>query len=151
MYGLRNWVEQSYKQMKDELGWADFMVRNDRAIRRHWEFVCCAFCFCWWHEVVQRRMAEQPAALPALSGSVPSTLASVSAQPLAARKKINDAKEPTGPCWPQALRAVRAWLTPAYWLTRCWNAFANTPPPPELAMLIEALMAGDGVNYYLRI
>ncbi|CAM3887264.1 hypothetical protein [Polaromonas hydrogenivorans] len=22
LYGLRNWVEQSYKQMKDELGWA---------------------------------------------------------------------------------------------------------------------------------
>jgi SRSO17 transposase len=37
LYGLRNWVEQSYKQMKDELGWADFMVRKDHAIRRHWE------------------------------------------------------------------------------------------------------------------
>lgn len=49
LYGLRNWVEQSYKQMKDELGWADFMVRKDGAIRRHWELVCCAFVFCWWH------------------------------------------------------------------------------------------------------
>ena len=47
LYGLRNWVEQSYKQMKDEVGWADFMVRKDHAIRRHWEFVCCAFVFCW--------------------------------------------------------------------------------------------------------
>src|SRR4029450_1932645 len=34
-YGLRNWVEQGYKQVKDELGWADFQVRSDRAIRRH--------------------------------------------------------------------------------------------------------------------
>jgi hypothetical protein len=25
--GLRNWVEQGNKQVKDELGWADFMVR----------------------------------------------------------------------------------------------------------------------------
>jgi hypothetical protein len=24
-----------YKQVKQELGWADFMVRSDRAIRRH--------------------------------------------------------------------------------------------------------------------
>ena len=24
--GLRNWVEQSYKQMSNELGYADFMV-----------------------------------------------------------------------------------------------------------------------------
>jgi hypothetical protein len=48
LYGLRNWVEQSYKQAKQELGWADFQVRGDEAIRRHWELVCCAFCFCWW-------------------------------------------------------------------------------------------------------
>lgn len=47
LYGLRNWVEQSYKQVKGELGWADFMVRADTAIRRHWHLVCCAFSFCW--------------------------------------------------------------------------------------------------------
>src|SRR6266536_2474304 len=45
LYGLRNWVEQGYKQVKDELGWADFQVRADRAIRRHWTLVCCAFSF----------------------------------------------------------------------------------------------------------
>jgi hypothetical protein len=48
LYGLRNWVEQSYKQAKHQLGWADFQVRQDVAIRRHWELVCCAFAFCWW-------------------------------------------------------------------------------------------------------
>lgn len=47
LYGLRNWVEQSYKQQKVELGWADFMVRRDQAIRRHWQLVVCAFTFCW--------------------------------------------------------------------------------------------------------
>jgi hypothetical protein len=47
LYSLRNWVEQGYKQVKHELGWADFQVRSDRAIRRHWQLVCCAFCFCW--------------------------------------------------------------------------------------------------------
>jgi DDE superfamily endonuclease len=47
LYGLRNWVEQGYKQVKGELGWADFQVRGDRAIRRHWTLVCCAFSFCW--------------------------------------------------------------------------------------------------------
>src|SRR5215207_4476463 len=47
LYGLRNWVEQGYKQVKQELGWADFMVRSDRAIRRHWQLVHCAFSFCW--------------------------------------------------------------------------------------------------------
>jgi len=47
LYGLRNWVEQGYKQVKGELGWADFQVRSDRAVRRHWQLVCCAFSFCW--------------------------------------------------------------------------------------------------------
>jgi len=58
MYGLRNWVEQSYKQMKDELGWADFMVRSDRAIRRHWTLVCCAFAFCWWIDALQAHTGD---------------------------------------------------------------------------------------------
>jgi len=48
LYGLRVWVEQSYQQVKQHLGWAQYQVRSDRAIRRHWELVCCAFCFCWW-------------------------------------------------------------------------------------------------------
>jgi hypothetical protein len=47
LYSLRNWVEQSYKQVKYKLGWADFQVRGDRAIRRHWTLVACAFSFCW--------------------------------------------------------------------------------------------------------
>jgi hypothetical protein len=37
------------------VGWADFQVRSDRAIRRHWALVCCAFSFCW-----QALLAEQP-------------------------------------------------------------------------------------------
>jgi hypothetical protein len=47
IYAIRNWIEQSYKQVKDELGWADFQVRSDTAIRRHQALVNCAFCFCW--------------------------------------------------------------------------------------------------------
>jgi SRSO17 transposase len=48
LYGLRMWVEQSYKQVTHSLGWSDYQVRSDQAIRRHWELVCCAFAFCWW-------------------------------------------------------------------------------------------------------
>src|SRR6266568_646393 len=47
LYGIRNWIEQGYKQVKDELGWADFQVRSDVAIRRHQALVNCAFSFCW--------------------------------------------------------------------------------------------------------
>jgi SRSO17 transposase len=48
LYALRNWIEQSYKQVKNSLGWAHYQVRKDIAIRRHWQMVCCAFTFCWW-------------------------------------------------------------------------------------------------------
>ncbi len=47
IYGIRHWIEQGYKQVKDQLGWADFQVRSDTAIRRHQALVNCAFCFCW--------------------------------------------------------------------------------------------------------
>ncbi len=48
LYGLRMWVEQSHKQVKHVLGFSDYQVRSDIAIRRHWQLVCCAFSFCWW-------------------------------------------------------------------------------------------------------
>jgi len=70
-YGLRNWVEQGYKQVKDELGWADFQVRSDRAIRRHWTLVCCAFSFCWHAGQAEVAVAAAPA--PPQARSVPAT------------------------------------------------------------------------------
>jgi hypothetical protein len=48
LYALRSWIEQSYKQVKNALGWAHYQVRKDLSIRRHWQLVCCAFSFCWW-------------------------------------------------------------------------------------------------------
>jgi SRSO17 transposase len=57
LYGLRTWVEQSYKQVKGTLGWRAYQVRTDRAMRRHWALVCCAFSFCWWADS-HDRLAE---------------------------------------------------------------------------------------------
>ena len=68
-YGLRNWVEQGYKQVKGELGWADFQVRADRAIRRHWTLVCCAFSFCWHAGQAASASGEAPAPSGATTGS----------------------------------------------------------------------------------
>ncbi len=71
LYGLRNWVEQSYKQTRGALGWSQYQVRSDIAIRRHWQLVCCAFSFCWYHQsraaastVSATEGAEQPAETP---------------------------------------------------------------------------------------
>jgi len=63
LYGLRMWVEQSYKQVKYALGWSEYQVRSDRAMRRHWQLVCCAFSFCWYHQA-HAAVAEPHAAAP---------------------------------------------------------------------------------------
>jgi hypothetical protein len=59
LFGFRMWVEQSYKQVKHALGWSDYQVRSDLAIRRHWQLVCLAFSFCWW--AYGRLPTEEPA------------------------------------------------------------------------------------------
>jgi SRSO17 transposase len=66
LYGLRMWVEQSYKQVKQALGWSQYQVRQDVAIRRHWQLVCCAFSFCWYHA---SHPAPEVQALPADEGT----------------------------------------------------------------------------------
>src|SRR5439155_14127285 len=45
LYSLRDWIEHYYKPAKHELGWADFQVRTERAIDRHWQLVMLAFTF----------------------------------------------------------------------------------------------------------
>ncbi len=61
LYGLRGWVEQSYKQCKTELRWADAMVHADVALRRHWLLLFCAFPFCWlqWLQSMQDKQGHE--------------------------------------------------------------------------------------------
>jgi SRSO17 transposase len=42
IYRLRDWIEHFYKPVKHELGWADYQVRPERAIVRHWHLVLLA-------------------------------------------------------------------------------------------------------------
>jgi hypothetical protein len=39
------WIEHYYKPAKHELGWADFQVRSEQAIVRHWLLIMLAFTF----------------------------------------------------------------------------------------------------------
>ena len=68
LYAWRNWTEQGYKHVKGELGWADFQVRGDTAIRRHWLLVCAAFSFCWWQAAREGHLAGPR---PVRTGSKP--------------------------------------------------------------------------------
>jgi SRSO17 transposase len=45
LYRLRDWSEHYYKPVKHELGWADYQLRPERAIVRHWQLVLLAYTF----------------------------------------------------------------------------------------------------------
>lgn len=42
-YGLRTWIEYGYKQIKNELGWADYRLTDYHDIERWWELVFSAY------------------------------------------------------------------------------------------------------------
>ena len=134
IYGIRHWIEQGYKQVKDELGWADFQVRSDIAIRRHQVLVTCAFSFCWDAWFHDRPAPHEPAA--------------PRPEPTRGERGIR-AAVPPAPSWPQALRTVRAWLSPWITLQRWWTAWSKAPPPPPLQALISSVAAGCGLHLYI--
>jgi hypothetical protein len=43
IYGLRTWIEYGFKQIKNELGWADYRVTDYDHIERWWEIVCSRY------------------------------------------------------------------------------------------------------------
>lgn len=45
LYRLRDWIEHFYKPVKHELGWADYQMRTEQAIVRHWQLVLLAYTF----------------------------------------------------------------------------------------------------------
>jgi SRSO17 transposase len=43
LYSLRNWIEYGFKQIKNELGWADYRLTDYASIERWWEIVMSAY------------------------------------------------------------------------------------------------------------
>jgi hypothetical protein len=116
IYGIRHWIEQGCKQVKDELGWAGFQVRSDVAIRRHQALVNCAFSFCWDARFHSHPAPHQPA------GPRPG--------PSRRERGPRAAVSPPAPSWPRALRAIRAWLSPG---SRCNAGGRHGPQRPATA------------------
>ncbi len=147
LYGLRMWVEQSYKQVKHALGWSQYQVRSDRAMRRHWQLVCCAFSFCWFHA---SHAAVSTAHKPLETSEPPVVPQSgVPAPSAGTGKKISVAQEVRlQVSWPVALRAVRGWLEPWIMLRRYWNGWSQLPPPPALQLLLNWLEGGHTISLY---
>jgi hypothetical protein len=128
------WVEQSYKQVKHVLGWSDYQVRSDTAIRRHWQLVCCTFTFRWW--TYGRLPTDEPAETE--DTTTPAT------------GSVGRGERRPPVSWPEALRAVRRWLEPWIMLWRYWRAFCGMPQPQELGVLLEHVFSGRGLYLYAR-
>lgn len=162
LYGLRNWVEQSYKHVKYELGWADFQVRTDQAIRRHWQLVCCAFSFCWWAflrppEPATRTPLLHPAAPihdAALTSIEQSTVTSgtVPGEKWATAHGADSGREheTAGPLLARRSAPGAELARPWVMLWRYWRAWSSAPPPPALLALLEAVEHGQPLLCYLR-
>ena len=43
LYGMRTWVEYSFRQCKQELGWTDYRFTNFQHIQRWWEIIFCVY------------------------------------------------------------------------------------------------------------
>jgi SRSO17 transposase len=68
LYRLRDWIEHFYKPVKHELGWADYQMRPERAIVRHWQLVLLAFTF----SLLMGAPPASASTAPSLAPSVPS-------------------------------------------------------------------------------
>jgi len=93
LYSLRSWIEQSYKQVKNSLGWAQYQVRKDLAIRRHWQLVCCAFTFCWWTNA-DFLEGEAPPGVILKGEETATTSTTTTPPPMEERGKKEDHEEP---------------------------------------------------------
>jgi SRSO17 transposase len=64
IYRLRDWIEHFYKPVKHELGWADYQVRSEQAIVRHWQLVLLAYTFSLLVGAVPTAARATPAPTP---------------------------------------------------------------------------------------
>lgn len=145
LYRLRMWVEQSYKQVKQTLGWAEYQVRSDVAIRRHWVLVWCAFSFCWWH--LSHGGGEEPDGQAPVGRADRDARAPGEEAGRGGNQRALGKRRPAV-CWPAALRKVRGWLEPWLMLGRYWRAWSRQPPPPELQALLAWVQRGFPLYLY---
>jgi SRSO17 transposase len=134
LYGLRMWIEQSYKQVKHALGWSDYQVRSDLAIRRHWQLMCCAFSFCWW--AFRHLPTEEPT--------------ETEDTPASSSEPVGRGKKEAGRIVAGGAEGGVGWLESYVMLCCYWRAYTDLPPPDELRALLERMFASEGIYLYVH-
>jgi len=147
LYGLRMWVEQSYKQVKHALGWSDYQVRSDTAIRRHWQLVCCAFSLCWWACGEHLEFIGAPPGI-VLLGEEDGQASQAASTTKEGRGEKERASSPADMA--ASAEGVGAWLEPYVMLMRYWRPFTDKDPSEALRALLDWVFSGRGLYLYVR-
>jgi hypothetical protein len=116
LYRLRDWIEQSCKPVKHELGWADYQMRPERAIERHWHLVLLAYTFSLLVGTVPTTPPRPPIRLP---------------RPTTSRRAGGKSAPDAAPrvVWAATLRRVRSWLCPWAQPRRYGQRWSSGAPP----------------------
>jgi hypothetical protein len=134
IYGIRHWNGQSYKQVKDQLGWADFQACSTprSAGLRPWSTARSAFCWTPGSTIIpHRRKRRNCGRHPAVERG-PARRLTAAGTVLAARP----ARYALG-------------FSPWFALQRWWQAWSDRPPPPQLQALMNSVAGGCGLHLYL--
>lgn len=108
-YSLRGWIEYGFKQVKNELGWADFRVTDYISIERWWEIILSAYLLISWHaNNFQEQDKAQPSQVP------------LKARPAMPEK--HHVRWESGTTWKSALNNLRLLIQPfVFWhLIKPW-------------------------------
>ncbi len=126
-YSLRGWIEYGFKQVKNELGWADFRVTDYISIERWWEVVLSAYLLISWHA----NDFKKPAQTQQHQVPVKSTLTSLFE---------HNTRWESGTTWKSALNNLRLLIQPfIFWcLLKPW---LQVFPIPGLKRAFLKLMA----------
>lgn len=104
LYTLRTWIEYGFKQVKNELGWADFRLTDYASIERWWEIIFSAYLLVTLHaEFFRLNSTEGEGA----EGRVDAPF-------------VHHYRWESGTTWKSALNNLRLLLQPYL----CWGALA---------------------------
>lgn len=126
LYSLRNWIEYGFKQVKNELGWADFRLTDYPSIERWWELVFSAYFLVsiqatsfQFESASHQEFALNQASAPELSVPVNQIASTYSRHPY----------WEAGTTWKSALNNLRLILQPFifYYLIQPWLQVFNIP------------------------
>jgi len=148
LYGLRMWVELSYKQVKYALS----LVRipgqkrpRDAAGTPSWSAAPSPSAGIIKLTLLWQKRARLCESICQAIGRRHKR--SRLMKGLGEKKELAKVAQPPI-TWPQALRAVRAWLSPWVLLRRDFQAWSRQPPPRPLRLLLEFLCQGLPLYLY---